>query len=254
MGTIAVAEEGDNGPALLCTHGIPGSSRDFRYLSPWLAGRFRVVRVEAPGFGHSPPGPVHSVRDWAAALGAVADALGLARYFLLGHSFGGGPVLHAAAARPGRVLGVALLASIGPRRHRAYGPVAPPVYRGIARLARWPATRVAVLALGRWGYRRIGLRPPDPGDWQTLHRHMRLVGSIDFAELGSLAARIGGPALVAHCRDDRLVEPCIAEGLVRALPEARLLTFPTGGHFLQKTRAAELAAALCETLLPAARA
>ncbi len=55
-------------------------------------------------------------------------------------------------------------------------------------------------------------------------------------------------ALVAYARDDHMVETRISEELAAALPGARVLAFDSGGHNLQKTRAAELAQALVEEL------
>jgi pimeloyl-ACP methyl ester carboxylesterase len=239
-GAIAVSFEGP-GDALpvLCVHGIPGSRRDFRYLAPLLAERVRVLRVEMPGFGESPPDGRGTVSGWADVLLAVADALGLQQFALLSHSFGGGAVLLASAGAGDRLAGAALLATMGARRHRAFA-MPPAVYSVMSALLRFPLTRGGFAALGRHFYRRIRLTPPD--DWRELHLHTSLLASVDFAALGAAARRIAAPTLVAHCSDDRMVQPAIARELAALLPRGRLLEFPTGGHHLQKTRAAELAA------------
>ena len=39
---------------LLLVHGIPGSARDFRWLSHLLAEQARTIRLEMPGFGGTP--------------------------------------------------------------------------------------------------------------------------------------------------------------------------------------------------------
>ncbi len=46
---IAVEEEGE-GPAVVCVHGLGGSSNTFTPLMPAMA-RHRVVRIDLPGSG-----------------------------------------------------------------------------------------------------------------------------------------------------------------------------------------------------------
>jgi pimeloyl-ACP methyl ester carboxylesterase len=247
-GPIAVSFEGPEGALpVLCVHGIPGSRRDFRYLAPLLAERLLVLRVEMPGFGESPADGRGTLSGWADVLLAVADASGARRFALLSHSFGGGAVLLAAARAGERLAGAALLATMGARRHRAFA-LPPGFYAAMSALLRFPLSRPVVAALGSLFYRRIRLTPP--AGWRELHLHTALLASVDFAALGASARRIAAPVLLAHCDDDRLVESAIVRELAALLPHGKLLEFPTGGHHLQKTRAAELADAIAALLIP----
>lgn len=241
-GKVAVSDEGpaDRLP-VLCVHGIPGSRRDFRYLAPLLAVRFRVLRVEMPGFGDSPAGAEAHLSLWARVLLALPDALGLDRYALLSHSFGGGALLLAGGRATERLVGLVLLASMGPRRHRAFA-LAPERYAAVRRLLELRLTRPLVASLGRQSYRRMRL--PPPATWQELHRHLSLLASVRFSDLADGARKTRAPALVAHCRDDRLVEIAIARELAATLPRGRLVELESGGHHLQKSRARELATAI----------
>jgi pimeloyl-ACP methyl ester carboxylesterase len=54
------------------------------------------------------------------------------------------------------------------------------------------------------------------------------------------------PALIAYARDDHMIETAVAEELAAAVPGARVMAFDEGGHNIQKTRAAELGAAIRE--------
>ncbi len=246
VGPIAVSDEGsETALPILCVHGIPGSRRDFRYLAPLLAERFRVLRLEMPGFGESPPDGAARLDGWAQALLAVAEALGLERFALLSHSFGGGAVVLAAARAGDRLAGAALLASMGPRRHRAFA-LPPAAYRALSGLIAFPLSRPLFVAGGRRFYRRLRLTPPD--GWRELLRHTSLLASVSFAEIAASAARIQAPVLVAHCSDDRMVQREIARELAELLPRGRLLEYPTGGHHLQKTRARDLASAIAAFL------
>ncbi len=241
-GTIAVAEEGPrDAAAVLCVHGIPGSSRDFRYLAPLLARRMRVVRAEMPGFGASPRGAVASVAGWGRVLLAVAEAMSLDRVVLLGHSFGGGAVVQAARSGGRRVAGVVGLAPMGARRHSAFAMPAV-AYRWIALAVRVPPLRGVVLPIMRRGYETVGVQPPPAGEWRTAARHLDLLGSVSFAAQARAAAGISAPALLFQAADDRIVQPAITRDLAARLRDARLVEFPDGGHHLVKTRPVEIAA------------
>ncbi len=251
VGPVSVAEEGRlEAPAILCGHGIPGSVRDFRYLGPALAEHWHVVRLDLPGFGGSPAPPGTTVADWTAALGAVADALELERPALLAHSFSGGAVILAAAARPNRYRGIALLASLGVSIHRAMR-LPPKVYRRLVRVARRPALGAALAVTLRRVYRMLGLPPPASRTEVLLH--LGLIASVDFDALAAAARSLEIPVLAVSARDDRLSEPAVQDELAALFPDVERLVFGSGGHHLQKTRAVEVAAAVTRRLLaPAA--
>lgn len=240
VGEVAVAEEGTaGGRPLLCIHGVPGSSRDFRYLGPLLARSFRVLRLEMPGFGRSPRGRDASVEGWSRVALAVADALGLGRVVLLSHSFGSVAALRAAAHAPARVRGLVLLAPLGPRVHRGFG-VPPVVFRFYAGMLSWPPSRGWAWAAGQRAY--AARKSQAPADWQELRHHLRVISTVDFAKVGALARATPAPALVFHAADDRLIEIEIARELAAMLPRADLRELADGGHHIQKTRAVEIAA------------
>jgi pimeloyl-ACP methyl ester carboxylesterase len=96
-------------PVILLLHGFPSSSRMWQPLLDRLAGPFRLIAPEYPGFGHSDaPGPAafaYTFDQLAAVTGAVTEALGLARYALVVQDYGG-PVgfrlAGAATIRPSR--------------------------------------------------------------------------------------------------------------------------------------------------------
>lgn len=104
---IAVEDEGE-GPAVVCVHGLGGSSNTWTPLMPALA-RHRVIRVDLPGSGRSQRAEgVLSIERYVEALLNVCSRLGVTRAHWLGHSMGTIVVQHIAAAHPKLVASVAL--------------------------------------------------------------------------------------------------------------------------------------------------
>src|ERR1700732_3569900 len=95
---VALAYEDDwfgaRGPepqSVVMIHGNAESSRAWFAWVPRLAGRYRVIRPDLPGFGAS-PAPGHygwSGAKLAADIGHFLDALGIAKCHLVGAKYGG---------------------------------------------------------------------------------------------------------------------------------------------------------------------
>ena len=94
-------------PTILLLHGLPTSSRQFEPLFARLADRYHLVAPDYPGFGHS---------DWpdtkkfaytfdhiAEVMIHFTEALGLSRYTLYMHDYGGPVGFRMALAHPERV-------------------------------------------------------------------------------------------------------------------------------------------------------
>ena len=71
----------DEGPAaalpVVTVAGVPGGVRDFRYLAPLLAERYRVLRLDLPGFGsvHDARWDDYSTSGRARLVAAFAEAM-----------------------------------------------------------------------------------------------------------------------------------------------------------------------------------
>jgi pimeloyl-ACP methyl ester carboxylesterase len=114
--TLAYVERGpgDGVPLVVC-HGTPGS-RYTRHPDPGIYERHRVRAVvyDRPGYGRSDPKPGRTVADAADDVEALADALGLDRFAVLGGS-GGAPHALACGARLGdRIIRVGALVTPAP--------------------------------------------------------------------------------------------------------------------------------------------
>jgi pimeloyl-ACP methyl ester carboxylesterase len=96
---IAVEDEGD-GDAVVCVHGLGGSSNTFNPLMATLA-RHRVIRVDMPGSARSArvEGAL-SIARFVDALQSVCARLGVDRAHWIGHSLGTIVCQHLAVAAP----------------------------------------------------------------------------------------------------------------------------------------------------------
>ncbi|WP_218508546.1 alpha/beta fold hydrolase [Variovorax sp. dw_308] len=107
---IAVEEEGE-GPAIVCVHGLGGSSNTFTPLMPAMA-RHRVIRLDLPGSGRSQRAEGGlTIERYVATILDVCDRLNVLRAHWVGHSMGNIVLQHIAAAHPKRV---ASLTMFGP--------------------------------------------------------------------------------------------------------------------------------------------
>lgn len=105
-------EEAGEGTPVVLLHGFPFCREVFSPVMPALAQVGRVVAVDLPGFGQSPPlFPGFSLADVATEILGLLRALGIERAVLVGHSMGGYVALEVAAQKPQALAGLVLLAS-----------------------------------------------------------------------------------------------------------------------------------------------
>ena len=94
-------------PTLLLLHGIPTSSRMFEPLFARLSGQYHLVAPDYPGYGHSDwPNPAtfaYTFDHVAEIMNHFTEALGISRYTLYMHDYGGPVGFRMALAHPDRV-------------------------------------------------------------------------------------------------------------------------------------------------------
>ena len=97
----------EDAPAILLLHGFPSSSRMWQPLLDRLAGPFRLVAPDYPGFGHS-DAPSHTEFGYtfdrlAAVVGSFTQAIGLTSYTLVVQDYGGPVGFRLAVVHPERL-------------------------------------------------------------------------------------------------------------------------------------------------------
>ena len=127
---LAYAEYGDpRGVPVIYCHGFPGSRLEAKlFESSMQHSGVRLIAPDRNGLGESDPLPGRRLLDWPAEVAALADALGLERFHLLGVSGGGPYALACAHSLSERLIGVSLVCPLGPLNHP-----------GLLRMMQWPA-------------------------------------------------------------------------------------------------------------------
>jgi pimeloyl-ACP methyl ester carboxylesterase len=99
-----------NGPVVLLLHGFPSSSHMFRELMPQLAGKYRVIAPDYPGFGFSGEPTLAEFEYSFGALATLVDeftqAVNAKSYVLYMQDFGGPVGFRLAVKHPERVKGM----------------------------------------------------------------------------------------------------------------------------------------------------
>jgi pimeloyl-ACP methyl ester carboxylesterase len=99
--------------AVVLVHGNSESSRAWTQWVPHLAGRYRVIRIDMPGFGASsaPPDYRWTAPELATDIARLLDALKIGRCHLIGAKYGGSISLQLASDQPQRFISLCIFGS-----------------------------------------------------------------------------------------------------------------------------------------------
>ena len=109
--TLTWGERGK--PGLLLLHGNGANADWWSFIAPFFAADYRVAALSWAGMGGSDHRPAYSIDGFIAEIFAVAEAAGLfdaaVKPLVVGHSFGGFPMMAAAARSGERLAGVVIV-------------------------------------------------------------------------------------------------------------------------------------------------
>ena len=272
---LCFAEYGaPGGRPLMFFHGTPGARLLARtaHETAWRLD-VRLIAPERPGFGYSDFQPGRRIAAWPDDVLALADALGLARFAVVGVSGGGPHALACARRLPDRVGVVGIVSGMVPLADpsdRAPLDGGPPLSLAVLRRAPWllrGALALAGPAARRWPGRALGLmaawapaadrailaRPEVRAALvDDLREALRCGGRGAAQELalfgrpwGFRPADVQTPVELWHGEADHQVPVALARRLARQIPHCRAHFVPTAGHFWLFDHSAEVLATLC---------
>ena len=241
---LHVRDRGPKGaPAVLLLHGFGSSLQTWDAWAPVLARDHRVIAIDLPGSGLSPPDPSGDYRDTrtVALLNALLDTLKVQRISLVGNSIGGRMAWRFAAAHPDRVDKLVLVSPDGfasPGFEYGKAPEVPSVMKAmryvmpmmLVRQSLAPAyADPAALTDDRLVRYDDLLRAP--GGRDALLARMAQTVLVDPAPL---LRQIRAPTLLVWGNRDALIPIANAADYLRSLPDARLVTLDGAGHLPQE--------------------
>jgi pimeloyl-ACP methyl ester carboxylesterase len=249
--TLHVYDTADQMPQSRLTvfwhHGTPNTGAPPEPLFAAAAERgIRWVSHDRPGYGTSTPLPGRSVASVAADVTAIADALGMEEFAVMGHSGGGPHALACAAMKPDRVRAAVCVSGLAPRSAAGLDWYAGMVPSGIAELSASVAGRsVLEEHLAATDFDPDQFTASDEaaldGPWAWLGRiageaiRDGLGGMVDdeLAAVGTWGFEpeaVTRPVLIVHGGRDRMVPAAHGRWLGQHLPGAEFWLRPDDGH------------------------
>lgn len=239
--TLHVRDDGPkDAPALLFLHGFGASLHTWEPWAQALAGDFRVLRVDLPGHGLSPPDPTDDYTDTRSLqlLLGWLDGLGVSRVSVIGSSMGGRISWSMAARHADRVDRLVLIAPDGfaSPGYFDYGK-APEVSawlqlmrvalpRSLLRMSLAPAY-VDPHALTDERLDRYHDLLRAPGARAAMLQRMRQTVLTDPVPL---LKTVRAPTLLLWGEQDAMIPPANAADYRAALPHSTLVMLPGLGH------------------------
>ena len=202
-------------------HGWPLSADDWdNQMLYFLAQGYRVIAHDRRGHGRSTQTSTgHEMDTYAADVAALTDALDLKNAFHVGHSTGGGEVVHSVArAKPGRV-GKAVIAGAVPpvmvKSDKNPGGLPIDVFNGLrsALLANRAQFFIDVPSGPFYGFNRPGAKVSQglidnwwrQGMMGAANAHYECIKAFSETDFTEDLKKIEVPVLVLHGTDDQIV-------------------------------------------------
>ncbi len=237
----------ENTLAVFWHHGTPniGAPPEPLFAAAARLG-IRWVSYDRPGYGGSTPDPGRNVASAAADVSRIADALGIDRFAVMGHSGGSPHALACGALLPERVLGVVAASGLAPIDAEGLDWFTGMAASGAAELRAAVQGRAALEAyLESTEFDPEIFTPADhaalSGPWSWLNGVVGPAmdagpdGFLDddlayVAPWGFDPAQVTAPVLLLHGSRDRVVPSSHSEWLSHGCPSAELRLCQDDGH------------------------
>lgn len=240
-------------PAVILIHGFGASLQTWDVWATGLERKHRVIRFDLPGSGLSLPDPAADYTDARSIelLLALMDRFGVQRASIVGHSIGGRIAWTFAATHSERVDRLVLVSADGfasPGFEYGKAPEVPRLLGLIRYVMPKPLLRMnlqSAYADPKLVNDALIDRYDDlvraPGARQALLDRMRQTVLVDPRPL---LAAIRAPTLLVWGERDAMIPFVNSADYLKAIPNARLVSFPAAGHVPQEEAATDSLAAV----------
>jgi pimeloyl-ACP methyl ester carboxylesterase len=252
------------GAVILLLHGFPSSSHMFRDLMPQLAGKYRVIAPDYPGFGHSGEPKLSEFEYSFAALASLMDEftqqLDAKNYVLYMQDFGGPVGFRLAVKHPERVRGMIIqnatlhgegwnpdvVKQFAPFWKERNAETEKPIRAFLKpETTQWQytqgATRTAMVSPDAWTFDQVRLDRPgnDAVQLQYFWNYQDNVGQYPVWQDYLKAKQ--PPMLIVWGKNDPFFSLAGVEAIKNLVPKAKVSLYDAG-HFALETHAHEIGA------------
>ncbi len=255
----------EDAPAIIFLHGFPESHRTWRALVPELAPAFRCIAPDQRGFARSdkPEGvEAYAVDEVLGDLLALADALKIGRFTLVGHDWGGAVAWAAALKHPDRIARLVILNAPHPYifQRSLIEDEAQREASQYIRFFRLPQAETMIQAMGLDSFFDKTFSNQTAGGWLPEDERQAyldewsqpgaLTGMLNWYRAAKIEVPASGdkahlplwthlpfphvkvPTLVVWGLRDKALLPVQLEGLDGLVDDLRVVTVDDAGHFL----------------------
>ncbi|MCR5872780.1 alpha/beta hydrolase [Phenylobacterium sp. J426] len=230
-------------PAIVLIHGFAASLHAWERWRGRLADRYRVITLDLPGHGltRAPQAYVPSTAASVEIVDQLTARLGVGRFVVGGNSMGGGVAWAYALAHPDRVRGLVLLNAAGWPARSSGGPP-PLVFQLLGNpLGRAVLRNVDPALMARNGLEKAYGAPALVTD-ELVDRYVDLARAPGHRDIltarraderqvtPATFAAIRAPTLILAGAKDEIIPVENQRGFASAIPGARLIVYPEGGH------------------------
>jgi 3-oxoadipate enol-lactonase len=211
---------------VVMVHGNSESSLAWTPWVPHLAGKYRVIRLDMPGFGAStePADYRWSPQELAADIALFLDALSIRKCHLIGAKYGGSVCMQLAVEHPHRLLTLCLFGS--PVRGSGSANADAIRAKGVPR---WAAETMqarlgssAAEAQVRWWTEELMGKTSQRAAWSASSARIDM-------ELEEKLAQVTAPTLIVTTKESGLQSVAAVERYAARMPDARVIVLPGDG-------------------------
>lgn len=227
------------GEPLVVIHGGGGDARTWQKNIVELSEKYTVYAPDLPGYGGSQPlDGNYYIPELSKFLGSFASNLGLEKFYLVGHSMGGGVALDYALKSPQKIKKLVLVSSLCLGREIAFWVRLLSIRALLRSLG---ALTIAVLKSIKWLAEHLNpaefIMPLSPAS-------MTVGGNITTLRQQSVVledrlAEVAVPTLLVWGAKDPIVPVRHAYQAAKVIPDCRVKVFENCGHNVHREELAE---------------
>lgn len=237
-GSLYIDDAPGRGTPIVFIHGNGGSSEQWNaQLEHFRAAGRRALAIDLPGFGRSTPPSDFSLPAMAGAIDAAVASLGLDRFVLVGHSYGGAVVAAYTAAHPGKIAGVVYLDAAASALPLTAEQKAQ--FSGALRASKMPVVRAWFAPMLGPSNERVKEAVFASAEKTSADALVAALMSLSDFDAKTLVSAYHGPRLAIVATD--LENPASFQ---RQFPDVRAIRVPGAGHWIMLDKPAEVNSAL----------